>query len=75
MVVIVALFFSARISASEKIGTIPTNTAETKTEETCYCDIRKQRQVEKRLRKQKELKRGKSESLFRPSSVEPNPVD
>ena len=68
------LFFVA-VSAPEKADSISANGADSKSAETCYCDVRKQRQVEKRVRKQEKLAGDELESPSEPSSVEPEPAD
>ncbi|MDA9981462.1 hypothetical protein N9H39_01710 [Gammaproteobacteria bacterium] len=37
------------------VGSAPESTPQKESEESCYCDVRKRRQVEQRLRKHKEL--------------------
>ena len=38
------------------VGSAPESTPQKESEESCYCDVRKRRQVEQRLRKQKQSK-------------------
>lgn len=37
------------------VGSTPENTSQKESEKSCYCDVRKRRQVEQRLRRQKQI--------------------
>lgn len=75
LAVTVAMLFYVAVSASEKADSVSATGAESKSEETCYCDVRKQRQVEKRLRKQEKLAEDELQSPSGFLSVGPEPAD